>query len=50
MSIDPIEDIMDDPDKRAKLFLIISIMNIIVFAVILPIGVILYILIYFGII
>jgi hypothetical protein len=24
MSIDPIEDIMDDPDKRAKLFLLMS--------------------------
>jgi len=24
MSIDPIEEIMDDPDKRAKVFLILS--------------------------
>lgn len=50
MSIDPIEEIMDDPDKRAKLFLILSVMNIIVFAIIMPIGVILYILFRFHII
>jgi membrane protein insertase Oxa1/YidC/SpoIIIJ len=50
MSIDPLEDIMDDPDKRAKLFLIFSIIRILVFTVIIPLGVILYILLKFGVI
>ena len=43
MSIDPIEDIMDDPDKRAKLFLILSGASIIV-TIMIVIGTLIFIL------
>jgi len=43
MSIDPIEDIMDDPDKRAKLFLILSGASIVV-TIMIVIGTLIFIL------
>ncbi|WP_176720251.1 MULTISPECIES: hypothetical protein [Methanobacterium] len=43
MSIDPIEDIMDDPDKRAKLFLILSGASIVV-TMMIVIGTLIFIL------
>jgi len=43
MSIDPIEEIMDDPDKRAKLFLILSGASIVV-TIMIVVGTLIFIL------
>ena len=50
MSYDPIEDLMSDPDRRAKLFLILTVMRILIFAVIIPLGTLIFILRLLGII
>lgn len=49
MSIDPIEEIMDDPDKRAKLFIILSGASIVV-TIMIVIGTLIFILRALGII
>ena len=43
MSIDPIEEIMEDPDKRAKLFLILSGASIVV-TIMIVVGTLIFIL------
>lgn len=48
MSIDPIEDIMNDPDKRAKLFLIFAGASIVT-TIMIVIGTLIFILRVLGI-
>lgn len=49
MSIDPLEEIFKDPDRRAKLFLFIAVIRILV-TLMIPIGIIIWILRVLGLI
>jgi hypothetical protein len=49
MSIDPIEDILDDPDRRAKLFML-TVGAIILTTIMIAVGTIIFILIKLGVI